>query len=513
MKLFNIARHYTNVIARRAKRSARIATLIMLGSLTSISCDDMIDIEPEYSLDAENFFKSPNDYQLALTAVYDLLQTSYLDMWISEIASDNAIAGGESVTDTEGLHQIDAMTHGGTNTELRSLFRFMYAGIARANYLLENKDRLDFDGKARIIAEARFLRAYYYFELVKFFGDVPYFTRRLSASEVSSQDRTPAAEVYSKIEEDLVAAAEDLEWTTSVKGRVTKGAALSLLGKAYLYQDKFEEAAEVLDEVINDGPYDLYPDYAGMFRVANESNNSETVFDIEYVGSEGGSYGCFVCLEGFVAVGFHGIRGYNGPIYADGNSYNLPTQDLVDEFEPGDPRLAASILDIDAFIASQPEPDEIEYVEGGGGHTGYYNNKYLKRQSELGSPDNDLTSPVNHKVIRYADVLLMAAEAHNRKTTANDVLARQYLNAVRSRTSVNMPAVNSSGAALTQAIWHERRVEFAGEGLHFFDLVRTGRAAAQIPGFTSSKNELFPLPQDEIDLAGAGWDQNPGYNN
>lgn len=477
---------------------------------TSVSCDDALDEGAEYSLDAENYFKAPGDYERALVGAYDLLQTSYLDMWLGEIASDNSIAGGESVTDTESLHQVDAMTHGGVNQELRSLFRWMYAGITRVNYIYEFKDNLEFDGKNRILAEAAFLRAYYYFELVKFFGDVPLIIdRRLSASEIASQQRTPKAEVYAQIETDLQFAAANLEWTTSVKGRITKGAALALLGKAYLYQNKFNEAATTLDQVINQGPYDLFSDFAGIFRVANE-NSPETVFDIQYVGLEGGSYGCFVCLEGFAAVGFHGIRGYEGPIYRDGNSYNLPTQDLVDEFEANDPRLDASILDIEKFKAAQADPATVKYVTGGGGHTGFYNNKYLKRADELGLPDDDLTSPVNHKVIRYADVLLMAAEAHNRKAAPNDVLARTYLNAVRDR--VGMAEVNSSGAALTTAIYHERRVEFAGEGLHFFDLVRTGRAATEITGFVTGKHELFPLPQAEIDLARAGWQQNPNYN-
>jgi hypothetical protein len=485
-------------------------TILLAGSLfTSVSCDDFVDIDPLYSQDADNYFLSPADYDKALTGAYDLLQTSYVGLWISEIASDNAIAGGESVTDSEGLHQIDAMTHGGVNNELRSLWRWMYTGITRVNYIYENRDKIDFEGKNRILAEAAFLRAYYYFELVKFFGDVPLIIdKRLGASEVSSQPRTPASEVYAQIEKDLVFASENLEWTNPVKGRITKGAVLSLLGKAYLYQNKFAEAATTLDRVIEEGPYDLFDDFTTLFRVANESS-SETVFDIQYVGVEGGSYGCFVCLEGFAAVGFHGIRGYEGPIYVDGNSYNLPTQDLVDEFEPDDLRRDASVLDIEAFKNSQPDPSAIKYVEGGGGHTGYYNNKYLKRADELGQPDTDLTSPVNHKVIRYADVLLMAAEAHNRKSSPNDALARQYLNAVRDR--VDLDPVNAAGTALTDAIAHERRVELAGEGHRFFDLVRTGKAADAIEGFTSSKNELFPIPQDEIDLAGAGWLQNPNY--
>jgi tetratricopeptide (TPR) repeat protein len=493
------------------KKTLKIGTLFVCGLLAAVSCDNFVNVDPQYTRSADNFFRTPGDYQQALTGAYDLMQTSYLDLWIGEIASDNSIAGGEGVTDTEGLHQIDAMTHGGVNNELRSLWRWMYAGVARTNYIFENRNKLEFDDKARIMGEASFLRGYYYFELVKFFGAVPLIVdRQLPPGDVSSQVRTPAAEVYAQIEKDLQAAADALEWTSPVKGRVTKGAALALLGKAYLYQNKFAEAATVLDQVINDGGYDLFNNFETMFRVANEGSK-ETVFDIEYVGNEGGGYGCFVCLEGFAAVGFHGIRGYDGPVYADGNSYNLPTKDLYDAFDPADPRRDASILDIVAFIAAQEDPAAVKYVQGAGGHTGYYNKKYLKRQDELGLGDNDLTSPVNHKVIRFADVLLMAAEAHNRKPSPNDGLALQYLNRVRTRPSVSMPALNLSGTALTEAIYHERRVELAGEGLRFFDLVRTGKAADVIDGFEAGKHEVFPIPQSEIDLAGAGWLQNPKY--
>lgn len=484
-------------------------TLVALALAFTAGCDDYVDVDPLYSQDAENYFKTKEDYQKALIGAYDLMQTSYLTFWLGEIASDNSIAGGESVTDSEGLHQIDAMTHGGQNQELQNLWRYNYSGITRVNYLFENRDNLEFEGKDQIYAEAAFIRAYFYFDLVRVFGDVPLIIdKRLGASEIKDQKRIPASEVYGQIERDLQAAADVLPWTTSEKGRITKGAALALLGKVYLYQDEFELAAEKLDEVINDGPYELSADYASLFSVAAE-NNAESVFDIQYVGSEGGSYGCFPCLEGFVAVGFQGIRQYNGPIYGDGNSYNLPTQDLVDEFETGDPRLEASVLNIDEFIASQPNAEEIEYAIGAGGHTGYYNNKYIKRKNELGPPDDDLTSPVNHRVIRFADVLLMAAEAHNRKPSPNDDLALEYLNEVRGR--VDMPEVTATGAALTEAIYHERRVELAGEGHRFFDLVRTGKAAEQIPGFKVGTHELFPIPQEEIDLAGAGWAQNNGY--
>jgi starch-binding outer membrane protein, SusD/RagB family len=481
-------------------------SIVFLCTFLITSCEDYVDVEPLQTLDAENFFKSKSDYDRALIGGYDLLQTSYLTLWLGEIASDNSIAGGESVTDSEGLHQIDNMTHGGQNSELRSLWRFMYSGITRVNYLFENKSKLEFEGKEELYGEAHFLRAYYYSELVKVFGDIPLIIdHRLASSDAATTERTPASEVYAQVETDLLAAISVLDWNPSETGRITKGAALALLGKVYLYQNKFSEAAGALDQVINEGPYDLFADFNTLFLLANE-DSEESVFDIQYVGSEGGGYGCFVCLEGFVAVGFHGIRGYEGPTYGDGNSYNLPTQDLVDAFG-NDPRLDASVLDIEAL--KNTDLGNIKYTTGAGGHTGYYNNKYIKRKNELGPPDDDLTSPLNHHVIRFADVLLMAAEAHNRKASPDDEQARVYLNRVRDR--VDLGPVALSGSALTEAIWNERRLELAGEGQRFFDLVRTGKAAQEIEGFIVGTHEVFPIPQDEIDLTGAGWEQNNGY--
>ena len=364
----------------------------MLLLLSQLGCRDYLDVEPEFALDAESYFNAPQDYELALIGAYDLLQGSFVSYWIGEIASDNAIAGGESVTDTEGLHQIEAMTHNAVNLELRSLFRWNYTGIARVNYLMENRDKIDFDGKEGIVAEARFLRAYYYFDLVKFFGGVPLvIDERLGSDEVTQIDRSSAAEVYDQIEADLNLAIADLPWNQPVKGRVTKGSALGLLGKVQLYRGKHAEAASSLDQLITSGPHGLVSDFASLWLAANE-NNSETVFDIEYSNQEGGSYGCLICLEGNAAPGFQGIRQYDGPFYGDGNSYNLPTQDLYDSFDPADPRRDVTVLDLDAFIANQSNP-EVSTAEGAGGHTGFYNNKYIKRLSEIGLPDNDLTSP------------------------------------------------------------------------------------------------------------------------
>jgi len=480
-------------------------TLIaFVGILALPSCEKFLSVDPPYAQDAENFFQTPEDFERALVGAYDLLQGSFLTLWIGEIASDNAIAGGESVNDSKGLHDIDNMTHGGVNAELRSVFRWNYTGITRANYILEHQDNIDFPGKAHIIAEAKFLRAYYYFELVKFFGDVPLILdKRIGIEEARTIPRSPKEEVYAQIEADLSAAAAVLNPIAAQKGRATQGAAKSLLGKVYLYQNKFTQAAEILEEVIASGQYSLYQDYTQLFSVAAEGN-PETIFDIEYTGLEGGSYGCLICLEGNAAVGFQGIRQYNGPVYGDGNSYNLPTQELYAAFSPIDVRRDATVLDIDAFIASQPNAASITYAIGAGGHTGYYNNKYIKRQGEIGLPDNDLTSPVNYRVLRYADVLLMAAEANYQ--IGNASRATQLVNQVRSRAGVPGASINN-----IQKVYNERRMELSGEGLRFFDLVRTGQAAQYIPGFVVGKHELFPIPQVEIDLAGGNWTQNPGY--
>lgn len=484
--------------------------LALLGSSFMYSgCNKFLDINPLYTQDSENYFQTPVDYERALTGAYDLLQGSFMSYWIGEIASDNAIAGGESVSDTEGLHEIEDMSHDAVNNELRMVFQWNYAGISRANYIMEFKDNIEFSGKEQILAQARFLRAFYYFELVKFFGDVPLIVdKRLGAKEVQSVPRTPKSEVYAQIEADLKFASDNLPWTASQKGRITKGASLSLLGKVQLYQNKFDASAATFNTVITEGPYSLISDYTKLFTVANEGH-TETVFDVEYTGAEGGSYGCLICLEGNAAPGFQGIRQYNGPVYGDGNSYNLPTKNLYDFFGANDLRRDASILDLDAFIAKQSNPGSIKYAKGGGGHTGFYNNKYIKKIGEIGLPDNDLTSPVNYRAIRYADVLLMSAEANARANAADEGRARNQLNLVRNR--VGLPALNSAGMQLVEDIWNERRLELSGEGHRFFDLVRTGKAESAITGFVPGKHELFPIPQVEIDLAGGKWMQNANY--
>ncbi|WP_245907560.1 RagB/SusD family nutrient uptake outer membrane protein [Olleya aquimaris] len=477
-----------------------------LAFLTSISCtDDFIDRDTVYSIDSENYFNSESDYYNALIGAYDMLQSSYVNVLLGEIASNNTLCGGESATDVIGFQQIDDMIHTPVNSNLKDVWNWMFAGVNRANYIMEFQDKTNFPGKEIIIAETRFLRAYYYFELVKWFGPVPLKETRFELGDETSIPRSPVSEVYALIEADLQYAVDNLDYTAPQVGRVTKGAAQALLGKAYLFQDKFSAAASILENLILNGPYDLVTDYDTIFENEGE-NGIESVFEVQYTDVEGAGFGCLQCSEGNVAVGFSGVRNYNGPLFTSGFSFNVPTQDVVDEFEAGDNRKDVAILDIEAWSASTGASYGTGYE-----HTGYFNRKYLPRvRSSQAQGDLNLTNPNNYRAIRFADVLLMAAEAFNRGGI-DDTKAQNFLNRVRERAFGNTSNnVSLTGTALTNAIYHERRVELVGEGHHFFDLVRTGRGT-QIPGFTPNKNELFPIPIEEIQFSNGNWQQNPGY--
>lgn len=492
------------------KKILNKTVLVGLFTITALfwSCsDDFVQVTPEYSIDSENYFNSETDYYNGMVAAYDLLATTYANAILGEIASDNTLCGGESPTDVIGWQQVDDMIHTPTNSNLHDIWNWMFAGVQRCNYFMEFKDKTDFDGKDQMIAEVRFLRAYYYFELVKWFGPVPLkVDERFTLGDETSIPRSPVEDVYAQIEADLIYAAENLSPIAPEVGRATKGAAQALLGKAYLYQEKFTEAANVLEEVIASGNYSLATNYNDMWEMIGE-NGPESVFEVQYTDVEGAGFGCLQCVEGNVAVGFSGVRSYDGPLFTSGFSFNVPVQKAVDAFEPADLRKGVTILDIEAWA----DTTGASYTTGNE-HTGYFNRKYLPRKrSEQAQQDLNLTNPNNYRAIRYADVLLMAAEALNRGGI-DDTKAQDYLNQVRERAFGNSNFnVTVTGDALTDAIWHERHVELMGEGHRFFDLVRTGKAANEIDGFTAGKNEVFPIPIEEINFASGNWIQNPGY--
>ncbi|HLO73085.1 MAG TPA: RagB/SusD family nutrient uptake outer membrane protein [Flavobacterium sp.] len=480
--------------------------LLLFTTLFVACTDSFVDREPVYSIDSENYFNSEDDYYKALIAAYDMLQSSYVNVLLGEIASDNTLSGGESANDVIGFQQIDDMTHTPVNSNLRDIWNWMFAGVNRANYILEFKDKTDFEGKEQIIAEARFLRAYYHFELVKWFGPIPMKgDARFKLGDEKVIPRSSVEDVYASIEADLIYAIANLNEVAPETGRATKGAAQALLGKAYLYQDKFVDASNVLEDLITDANYSLVTNYNSIFENSGE-NGSESVFEVQYTDTEGAGFGCLQCSEGNVAVGFNGIRNYSGPLFDSGYSFNVPTQEAYDAFEVGDNRRDVAILNIVTWASSTGASYGTGYK-----HTGFFNRKYLPRQGDANIGDQNLTNPNNYRAIRYADVLLMAAEAYNRGGI-DDVKARTYLNQVRRRAFGDTNHdISASGAALTDFILAERRLELVGEGHRFFDLVRTNRAATTITGFTPNKNEIFPIPIEEIQFSNGNWQQNPNY--
>lgn len=496
------------------------STFFALLVVSLASCKKWLDYNPQedFKITELDYLASESDYRTMAVSVYTPLQWLNQAVVVGEIASDNAVSGGENASDVLALQQIDDYTHTANNSTLAELWKSAYEGVNRANYMTQYKaanpagKTVDFAGKEALYGEVYFLRAYYYFTLVKFWGDVPLFTdKRLGLAESGSLGRAPKADVYKQIETDLTAAITALPAVQVQKGRITKYAAQALLGKVYLYQKKYNEAATVLESVITSNAFTLVNNFAGMFLSTGE-NGAESVFEIQYSNtSPYYNWGGATRGQGNYAVQQCGIRGLNGSAdmpYAAGWSTNLPTQNLSNAYAAGDQRKAATILDIEAYKAANPSYN-ITYQVAPYKNTGLYSQKYHPRKGQT-SGQLELNYLNNYRIIRYADVLLMAAEAWNKSTTPNDTKAQGYVNQVRRRAfGDNLHDITTTGNALYLNILDERRLELAMEGDRFFDLVRTGQAAAKITGFTAGKHEVFPIPIEEVTIS--GLTQNAGY--
>ncbi len=499
----------------------KIVSVLFL-AVTLIGCKKWVEYNPhdDYLVTDLDYLKSENDYKTMAVSVYTPLQWLNQTLQIGDIASDNSVAGGESASDVLSLQQIDDMSHTPVNTTLDEIWKACYEGINRANYLHQFKNAnpagvtVDFAGKESMYGEIYFLRAYYYFNLVRLFGDVPLFVdRRLGPTDAAGLTRAAKADVYAQMQTDLTAAIAALPAVPQQvdKGRVTKYAAQALLGKVLIYQEKFTEAAPVLEAIINSNAFSLVSDFKTVFENAGE-NGPESVFEIQYSnGTPYYNWGGYLRGQGNYAVQQFGIRGLNGSTampYAPGWSTGLPTQNLANAFEAGDQRKEVAILDIEAYKTANPGMG-ITYQVAPYKNTGLYNQKYMPRKGET-SGQLELNYGNNFRTIRYAEVLLLAAEAFNRSSAPDDAKARTFLNKVRERAFGNASHnSNASGTALGQAIQDERRLELAMEGERFFDLVRSNQAATKIQGFQSGKHEVFPIPQNEVIVGGLA--QNPNY--
>ena len=481
------------------------------------SCSEWVDYSPkdDYRVTDQDYLKSSADYQSMGVSVYTPIQWLNQLVPVGDIASDNAVAGGENASDVLDLQNIDDLTLTAQNGTLAEIWKASYEGINRANYLYQYKDKnpagevIAFPEKEAMYGEVAFLRAYYYFTLVKVFGNVPLFVdKKLGIADSRTLKQAPKADVYAQIEKDLTNAIAALPSTDPKNGRITKFAAQALLGKVYLYQNKFDLAAGVLKSVI-DGPYSLVANFGDIFLQSGE-NGAEAVFEIQYSNlSPYYNWGGVTRGQGNLAVQQCGIRGITGNSpYAAGWSTNLPTQDLANAYQAGDKRKEVTCLDIEAYKNANPGFG-ITYQVAPYKNTGLYNQKYLPRKGET-SGQIELNYLNNQRIIRLSDVYLMYAEALNRKASPDDANAQLYLNKVRQRAfGDNAHNISATGNTLKEAIWTERRLELGMEGDRFFDLVRTGQAATKIKNFVVGKNEVFPIPQAEIDVSGLV--QNAGY--
>ena len=477
------------------------------GMLLLSACSGFLEKKPLGQLTSDNFFQTEEQAVWAVNAIYNHLRSwevhvfSYIGL--TDIISDDADKGS-TPTDANFLLEVDEFTFDAGNIAFQTVWAGYFQGIYRANLVLQEvpkMEEVDPELQARLLAEAHFLRAYFYFNLVRWFGDLPYITRPLNPDEYK-QARVPASQIYDLIIDDLEMAAATLPLRSRQPaedlGRATKGAAQGLLGKVLLTLGRHQEAETVLMEVINSGEYALLSNYATIFLPEGE-RSSESLFEVFTTALETGGGGSQ----------YNEVQGVRGEPNL-GWGFNRPSDDFVSAFEPGDPRREATILYVGEVL-----PDGSGVVLD---NPNIFNERYNQKAWVPLHPGGNGNGPGNIRILRYADVLLMAAEVLNENGKQAEAL--QYLNQVRARARRNnnfiLPDVTvTDQTQLRERIWRERRVELGMEQHRWFDLVRQGRAASVMTAvgktFVSGKHELMAIPQPEIDLSGGLLTQNPGY--
>ncbi|ANI90785.1 glycan metabolism protein RagB [Arachidicoccus ginsenosidimutans] len=481
-----------------------VVSVLFLGSCSKsfISADANLQGQPA----ATKLWQTASDAQAAVNSIYGNLRSwnnvAFASLILENIGSDDA-AKGSVPSDAAYINLYDNFTVTATEGQGDGFWQGQYQNINFCNQVLDNVDTMttvDASTKARYLAEAKFIRAYSYFRLVRAFGRVPLVLHVPTTQEELNPPQSSADSVYNAIEQDLTDAAANLPTTVSADeaGRATKGAALALHAKVAMYRKEWSDVLNYTNQVISSGVYSLYPDFYQLFRIAHE-NNSESIFEIQcnYVdGNSDISNSQYAQVQGNRDAGA-------------GWGFNVPTQDLVNAFETGDPRLAATVM---MAGTTTPSGDVVPAAQAGS-PTMYNMKAYVPFSVALA--DNQ-GADQNVRVIRYAEVLLMNAEANNELGNTAAALASLELVRARARGSNSsvLPKVTTTDQTeLREAIWHERRVELAMENDRYFDVIRQGRAATVFGplGWKANKNEVWPIPQTEIDNSSGVLTQNPGY--
>lgn len=477
--------------------------MFVLTTLVFIGCaDDYLDVNQTEAISTKDLelFNNNSGATTFVNSIYEKFldwdTTSFGWIGIASITTDDADKGSAPGDEGGDKAVLDALTFNASTPAFDENFRAYYSGINRCNQALNiipQLDKADPNLRARLIGEAKFMRAFMYFTLVKFYGGVPIIDHLpvpgSDADRIMQLTRKTVPEVYAFIENDLNEAASALPlksaYSANEKGRVSKGSAYALLAKVSLYQKKWQDVVKNCDLVTG---YSLDPDYHHMFKKEGE-NGVESIFEINGVGTTPAKG-----IQQYSQT--QGARGTGGW----GWGFNTPSQSLVDAYESGDVRKEATIIFKGSTLYDgRVVPTTVENDR--------YN--YKAYSSEFTGADD---SDANVIFIRYAEVLLMKAEALNELGQTSEAIP--LLNQIRNRAGLEDTDFISQ-ADIRTAIWKERRVELAMEFDRYFDLVRTGQAKAAFTAngknFIEGKHELFPIPELFIKETNGLSAQNPGY--
>lgn len=468
-------------------------TLLAALIIVSAGCSDFVDLKPPAIVRQDQYFKTQADFAAAVNGLYSGLRGYYSNFYLfAEIPSDNSEANGYNLAHAD----LDQLTWLSNTTTIQTLWLSSYSSIARANIILDRINAVAMDAavKEQFKGEAKFIRALMYFNLVQLFGDIPLPLKEITTEEEAyTFGRENVEKVYQQIQADLLEAINTLpaSYDPPAKGKVTKGAAMGLLGKVYVTNKQFAEGAAILKTLIESNSYTLLEKYEDIFRVDNSFNN-EILFNVHYLGNGNGEGSNF-------SIAFAPF-GSGTEITSGGNpaGSNQGTLDLFNAFEAGDNRKSVA-------IARYPASGDL------------YTRKFLDKPIAANEGNNDWP------VLRYADVLLLHAEALNETGKAADAI--QPLNQVRKRAGLAaIPA--TAQAQLRDLIQKERRVELCFEGHRWLDLLRTRQ---MLPVMTKYKENYkgkaylveyyevderkyrLPIPFRERSLNPA-LTQNEGYN-
>lgn len=540
-----------------------IYSLVLMGAAFT-SCTKWLTEEQPDVTKLEDFFTSTSAATQSVTSCYVPLQWEYAETYFSEwfigdIMSDDAVKGGGSLSDMSDAYDMENWRTQIDNSLIRSYWRANFLGISRCNLALTYVEKMETDTaftaeiKNRLLGEVHYLRAYYYFRLVRAFGGVPLVDHVIAGDDEWNIARSSAKDVYAFILKDFEFAQKHLvlksDYPAEDLGRATKGAAEAMLQKVNLYlasdgnaqnrQDTlsaayyYSAARNWGDSVIASAQYSLCPEYADNFTLEGE-NGQESVFEIQYIGNEGdgtGDYGSNVderygSTRGTFTLVLTRSRSSIINTMGDGWGFNHPTDNLKKEYEAGDIRLGVTIYTPKASELTSPQEETYLGNSNLSRKYGLYNTVYTAEDANtcvtIYKNGHATRGPLNNRQIRYADVLLMQAEAY--LGLGNAGKAADYINEVRAR--VGLPGISTAD---WKALRHERRCELAMEGHRWFDLCRWGIAYETMTayeatetdlykqqlalggGFQKGKHELLPIPLKEIELDPA-LTQNPGYS-